>query len=120
MSGAAISSTMERSQVLPQNLSNQRPTMALLSFSLDITFPFVRTDTDLFLATALCSAGHVLTHERTSKTPFHDFKFRHVPSQITTSGENDSCCCFQRWTAAAAAVATIPARRICLSLAKGI
>jgi O6-methylguanine-DNA--protein-cysteine methyltransferase len=43
--------------------------------------------------------GHVLTQEPTSKTPFHDFKFRHVPSQITTSGENNSCFCFQRWNA---------------------
>src|SRR5262249_61301815 len=36
MSGAARSSTMVRSQVFPQNVVNQRPTMALLSAAVDI------------------------------------------------------------------------------------
>src|SRR5678815_4247404 len=36
MSGAASSSTMPRLQVLPQKSVNQRPTMALLSSSLDM------------------------------------------------------------------------------------
>src|SRR6266700_3301416 len=36
MSGAASSSTIPRSHVLPQNLVNQRPTMALFSSSLDM------------------------------------------------------------------------------------
>src|SRR6202011_4603690 len=36
MSGAASSSTVSRLQVLPQKSVNQRPTMALLSSSLDM------------------------------------------------------------------------------------
>src|SRR5471030_3219828 len=36
MSGAASSSTMSRLQVLPQKSVNQRPTIALLSSSLDM------------------------------------------------------------------------------------
>src|SRR4029077_18571454 len=40
MSGAAISSTMPRLQVLPQKSVNQRPTMALLSSSFDMMNSF--------------------------------------------------------------------------------
>src|SRR4029077_1612613 len=40
MSGAASSSTMSSLQVFPQKSVNQRPTMALLSFSFDIRIPF--------------------------------------------------------------------------------
>src|SRR5215470_13342968 len=36
MSGAASASTMVRSQVFPQNVVNQRPTMALFAASVDI------------------------------------------------------------------------------------
>src|SRR6202000_1075065 len=38
MSGAASSSTMLRSQLSPQKLVNQRPTIALLSDSFDMVF----------------------------------------------------------------------------------
>src|SRR6266700_1364377 len=38
MSGAASSSTIPRSHVSPQNLVNQRPTMALFSSSLDMLY----------------------------------------------------------------------------------
>src|SRR5262249_38124937 len=76
MSGAAISSTMERSQVLPQNLSNQRPTTALLVFSLDIVFPFVQMDTNLFLSAATSCSAYSRPILRTPiETPFLDFKF---------------------------------------------
>jgi hypothetical protein len=78
---------MERSQVLPQNLSNQRPTMALLSFSLDIIFLSSERTLICFWQLRYAVLGHVLTQERTGKTPFHDFKFRRVPLQIATSGE---------------------------------
>jgi hypothetical protein len=50
-------------------------------------FPFVRTDAIFFWQLLYAVPGHVLTQERTGKTPFHDFKFRRVRSQITTSGE---------------------------------
>src|SRR5215469_4248632 len=76
MSGAAISSTMERSQVLPQNFSNQRPTTALLVFSLNIVFPFVQMDTYLFLSAATLAAPiDVLSSEPPIETPLLNFKF---------------------------------------------
>src|ERR1700730_6127274 len=43
MSGAASSSTMPRLQVLPQKSVNQRPTMALLSSSLDMMVLLLRS-----------------------------------------------------------------------------
>src|SRR5258706_12006103 len=44
MSGAATSSTMPRSQVLPQKRVNQRPTMALLSCSTDMRVFLVESE----------------------------------------------------------------------------